>query len=225
MKNSARKRARLRRFWTFAAFTVTGLAGFIFAVERYGANVNATRTKAQSVTLQDTATTPQPIAMTLLTEPTPISTRQKPVSRTEKPVTYSAPMKKAAAADEAGVCPTCKRFHLKSVTCASDAAFISAVVKEPVKAVKKTAKATPAKKEKANAASLTFVRTWQAADNTPRAGRTVGAKKLGDIGQMSDLEKEAASSEKMWRQLEEETQKIRNPPVWESGVLKFIKGQ
>lgn len=132
-----------------------------------------------------------------------------------KPIAYSAPAKKA---DEYGICPSCKNFHNLALSCADDRAYMSKVVKEKPKANgRKQASYTSAKAKPQPAQTvepdLQLIRNWQTADNTPQAGRTVGAPKFGDMGQMSDLERQAAYSarnEKAWKELEDATAKLRN---------------
>ena len=151
-----------------------------------------------------------------LQEPKQISGGNSKPAKEAKPVAYSAPAKKA---DEYGICPSCKNFHNLALSCADDRAYMSKVIKETPKANGKkqaTQKSTTAKPQLAQNQTaeppLQLVRGWQTADNTPQAGRTVGAPKFGDMGQMSDLEKQAAYSarnEKAWKDLESATAAAR----------------
>lgn len=147
-----------------------------------------------------------------LPEPVPISNGGK---STAKPVSYSAP----APTDEAIVCPSCKRFHLKSVTCADDAAFTNSATKPRVYTVKaptkKEIKEAKAQQKKWNEAAERQPKTvkWTAADNTPHGGRSVG---LPVSNEMSDLEKEAAYKVRNQRSLEQikkEVERLKNGEV------------
>lgn len=150
-----------------------------------------------------------------LQEPKQVSGGNSKPAKEAKPVAYSAPAKKA---DEYGICPSCKNFHNLALSCADDRAYMSKVIKEKPKANGKkqatyaSAKANPQPAQTVEP-DLQLIRNWQTADNTPQAGRTVGAPKFGDMGQMSDLERQAAYSarnEKAWKELENATAKLRN---------------
>lgn len=150
-----------------------------------------------------------------LQEPKQVSGGNSKPAKEAKPAAYSAPAKKA---DEYGICPSCKNFHNLALSCADDRAYMSKVIKEKPKANGKkqaayaSAKANPQPAQTVEP-DLQLIRNWQTADNTPQAGRTVGAPKFGDMGQMSDLERQAAYSarnEKAWKELENATAKLRN---------------
>lgn len=150
-----------------------------------------------------------------LQEPKQVSGGNSKPAKEAKPVAYSAPAKKA---DEYGICPSCKNFHNLALSCADDRAYMSKVIKEKPKANGKKQATYASAKAKPQPAQtvepdLQLIRNWQTADNTPQAGRTVGAPKFGDMGQMSDLERQAAYSarnEKAWRELEKATATIRS---------------
>ena len=212
----------IRIFFSFLGYCTficaIGAATFWYIGQKKAA-AKAAANPESVVVFQDNTAPTTPAAPDRLVEPT-----------TQPELREFAPISRPAAPDKLVDPAEAKPARKKPVAAAKPVAkpatkpgvATKPVVATKVAAAKPTAKPAPARKKPASrpiqAELPPSTLSFRVTDNTrpARAGSGI------DYNQVTDLEKAAKRHVEAIKQFERETEPLRNPKVWESGLLKLI---